>query len=80
MQGLDLSWCDKITDAGLAHLEDLKSLQILNLAKTQISDAGLAHLKGLTALQSLNLRACPQITAAAVADLQKALPAAKIEH
>ena len=45
----------EITDAGLAHLKGLSSLQLLFLNNTQVSDVGLAHLKGLTSLQRLYL-------------------------
>jgi hypothetical protein len=44
-----------VTDAGLAHLARLTSLQELNLESTQVTDAGLAHLAGLTSLQELDL-------------------------
>lgn len=44
-----------VTDAGLAHLESLKRLQVISLCDTQITDAGLIHLHGLTTLTSLNL-------------------------
>ncbi len=45
----------KITDAGLAKLAGLKSLEKLHLEKTGITDAGLAHLAGLSKLTYLNL-------------------------
>ena len=44
----------RITDAGLADLKGLTSLQTLELPR-QITDAGLVHLKGLTNLKSLSL-------------------------
>ena len=40
--GLDLSET-RVSDAGLAHLARLTSLQALNLGLTQVTDAGLAH-------------------------------------
>ncbi len=43
-----------VTDAGLAHLGRLKSLESLSLP-TPITDAGLAHLAGLTNLTTLEL-------------------------
>ena len=45
----------KVTDASLAHLSGLTSLESLHLSRTQITDAGLAHLTGLTALEHLDL-------------------------
>ena len=47
----------KITDAGLAQLAKISSLERLNLDLTKISDAGLEHLKGLkTSAGSLSNR------------------------
>jgi Leucine-rich repeat (LRR) protein len=45
----------QITDAGLAHLKDLTSLETLRLENRQIGDAGLAHLGGLTSLKTVYL-------------------------
>ncbi len=45
----------KVTDSGLAPLEQLKMIRRLHLEKTQVSDVGLTHLKGLTNLEYLNL-------------------------
>jgi beta-lactamase regulating signal transducer with metallopeptidase domain len=45
----------EVTDAGLAHIQDMKRLGDLDLCDTQISDAGLVHLKRLSALGSLSL-------------------------
>jgi len=45
----------KVTDAGLQHLRDLKSLTDLNLEDTKVTDAGLQHLRDLKSLTSLNL-------------------------
>jgi RNA polymerase sigma factor (sigma-70 family) len=47
----------QVTDAGLAHLQRLTTLQDLDLAVTKVTDGGLAKLKGLKQLQSLNLLA-----------------------
>ena len=44
-----------ITNAGLAHLKQAKSLKRLHLEKTQITDEGLAHLAALENLEYLNL-------------------------
>jgi Leucine-rich repeat (LRR) protein len=59
----------KVTDAGLAHLQGLTSLQGLVLDKTQVTDAGLAHLQGLTSLRGLYLENT-QVTDAGLAHLQ----------
>jgi WD40 repeat protein/Leucine-rich repeat (LRR) protein len=44
-----------ITDAGVASLKDLKSLEILWLRGTKVSDAGLAHIAGLSNLTFISL-------------------------
>ena len=68
---LDLTYCTKITDAGLVHLKGLTNLEWLNLKLCrQITDAGLAHLKGLTKLTLLNLAGCDQITDAGLVHLK----------
>ena len=41
---VDLSRTE-VTDAGLAHLQGLTSLQVLYLDSTQVTDAGLAELR-----------------------------------
>jgi hypothetical protein len=35
----------QVTDAGLKHLKELKSLQVLDLSSTMVTDAGLKELK-----------------------------------
>lgn len=45
----------KITDAGLANISGIKSLEKLHLEKTGIGDEGLKHLKNLENLTYLNL-------------------------
>ncbi len=45
----------EITDKGLEHLKDAKSLTRLHLERTKITDAGLANLAGLENLEYLNL-------------------------
>ncbi|HEV7222461.1 MAG TPA: leucine-rich repeat domain-containing protein [Pirellulales bacterium] len=67
----------KDTDAGLAHLQGLTSLQRLYLDNTQVTDAGLTHLHGLTSLQGLYLDNT-QVTDAGLAALRKALPHCQI--
>jgi hypothetical protein len=66
-----------ITDTGLANLKGL-SLRILTLRKTQVSDAELNHLTTITGLEALGLNGA-KVTAAGVAELQKALPGCKID-
>lgn len=67
-----------ITDKGLLHLKDLKTLEELNLwANLDVSDAGLEHLKGLTALRTLDV-IFTKVTSRGVRELNAALPNCKI--
>lgn len=45
----------QVTDAELAHLQNLTGLQEIYLYGTRLTDAGLDHLKHLTSLQELEL-------------------------
>lgn len=59
-QGLtfvNLSGASAMGDEGLAHLQSLRRLEVLNLYATRVSDAGLVHLRQLDALQHLHLGA-----------------------
>ena len=63
LTSLDLSECQKITDAGLKHLSSMKNLTSLDLRDCdQITDDGLGHLKDLPNLTSLDLSGCWKIT------------------
>jgi hypothetical protein len=64
-----------VSDAGLASLAGLARLRELRLRRClRVSDAGLKHLAALTVLQRLDLSGCPEVTAAGVSVLRKALP------
>jgi Leucine-rich repeat (LRR) protein len=60
----------KITDRGLYHLRNAKTLRVLNLIESQISDEGLRHLRGLKGLEVLFLDRT-RITDAAAPRLQE---------
>jgi hypothetical protein len=62
-----------VTDAGLAHLQQLNKLELISLNNTQVTDAGLAYLKGLRGLKWLRI-AGSRVTDAGVRELQKSLP------
>jgi hypothetical protein len=66
-----------VSDAGLAHLRELKNLTFFDLRNTQVTDAGLADLAGLDQLTALNL-ANTKVTARGIEGLAKALPKCKI--
>ena len=67
---------NRITDVGA--LAGLTQLTELNLNATEITDA--SALAGLTRLTSLSLWFNPNLTEAAIDELQKALPDCKIYH
>lgn len=58
-----------ITATGLRYLENLESIELLNLHGNQVTDAGLVHLKKLSRLRELNLNLVG-ITDAGLAHLQ----------
>ena len=60
-------------------LKRLTSLKVLDLGGAGITDANLQQLKQLVNLKELSLDD-NQVTAAGVAELQKALPDCKISH
>jgi actin-like ATPase involved in cell morphogenesis len=73
-QGLSLSGCSRITDAGLDHLRGLAALQELNLSGcTRVTDVGLTHLRGHLELRSLDLSHCDRVTDAGIAHLLNSL-------
>ena len=77
LQALDISGT-QITDTGIKELANLKKLILLDLSENPITDKALVELAEFDKLAMLHLRDCKQITAPAVAELQKALPNCKI--
>ena len=55
LQSLSLRNCGAITNAGLKSICHLRSLQVLDLARTSISDPGMDSVAKLPELQVLNL-------------------------
>jgi Leucine Rich repeat len=74
--GVDLSGT-QISDAGLAHLKGLTTLETLYLSGTRVSDAGLAHLKGLTTLKTLHLFRT-RVSDAGVTEFHRVMPKVKM--
>jgi hypothetical protein len=67
-----------LTDRALKDLAGwLKNLETLHVDSAKVTDAGLKELAGLKKLQTL-VHSNTQVTAAGVAELQKALPQCKI--
>ena len=62
-----------VTDAGLANLEQMKSLEQLSLYRTRVTNAGLEALKELKSLREVDVR-YSRATQAGVNTLQKSLP------
>jgi hypothetical protein len=60
---VSLGYCDKITDAGLAHLAKMNTVTTVILrADPHITDAGLAHLATMQSLTYVDLMGCPELT------------------
>lgn len=70
LKRLYLGYGTRTTDAGLAHLGKIPTLEVLQLPETAVTDAGLAHLKPLTRLQKLGLLNCKRITDAGLVHLR----------
>ena len=71
----------RVTDADLAHLTGLPSLQSLVLYKTEVTAAGLVHFQKMPALRRLALSgyaSSDRLTGADMANLQEALPNVRI--
>lgn len=69
----------KVTDRGLAALEGLNCLRLINLEGTPVSDAGIDHLKKLDRL-SLLIVSDTRVTAAGVERLKRSLPTLKVTN
>ncbi len=67
----------QISDAGLKHLQELKTLRSLNLVGTSVTDAGIPELARMTWLTHIYLNET-KVTAAGIAELRKALPKCRI--
>jgi hypothetical protein len=63
----------QITDAGLAHLANLKNLKQLSIRGT-FKGSGFQHLKGLRSLGSLEVYSSQDVDAKAIQDLKRAMP------
>jgi Leucine-rich repeat (LRR) protein len=70
--------CPSLGDLFAKNLAELKQVKRLSLAGSGLTDAGIKHLAGLPNLEWLNLRRT-KASAAAVAELQKALPKCQID-
>lgn len=64
---------EKISDAGLVHVKNLKDLESLNVYHSTVTDAGLVHFEGLTRLRDLDVGET-KVTDAGVSKLKKVLP------
>jgi len=77
---LSLMVCTNITDNGLSNLTSMTTLHALDLRGCpQITDKGLTHLARMTNLRQVLLGGCPNISESGVQQLQKALPACRVE-
>jgi len=75
---LNLS-CTEATDAGLAHIKSLDSLEWLSLSRTAVTDGGLSQIAGLVKLRALYVRAS-QLSRSDEQALTEALPGLKVQR
>jgi hypothetical protein len=73
LRDLRLERCPKLTGTGLKHLATLPVLRQLALDGTPLDDTAVPSLKLLSSVRILNLKNT-KLTAAGIAELQKALP------
>ena len=79
LEVLHLQNCQRVTDAGLAHLRKLARLNQLILNYVGITDAGLKHLAGLNRLTDVLVGYTGGgVTADGIRELQTSLPNTKI--
>jgi Leucine-rich repeat (LRR) protein len=76
LKKLDLS-DTRVTTIGLAHLAELKKLEILDLSGARISDNGLPHLKAMKSLKYLVLLKA-QMSRQAITALKESNPELEI--
>lgn len=62
LKSLTIFFCEQITDEGMVHVKELKSLDSLGLGNTSVTDDGLAELKDLKGLKVLRLAGCIRMT------------------
>ncbi|MHC4725106.1 MAG: M56 family metallopeptidase, partial [Planctomycetota bacterium] len=55
LENLSFHWNQNITDEGLSHLKEIKSLKKLDVGNATITDAGLTHLSDMKSLEHLEL-------------------------
>ena len=77
LKELTLNDCERITDAGIAHLKNLKNLEVLKLNETKVTDKALQYLSDLKKLR--HLEPSESMTEQALNTLQKQLPKLKID-
>jgi len=70
LRALDLSWCERVTDAALADVVKLTGLRELRLSSCT-TDAALAEVAKLNSLQRLDLLFCDRVTDAGLAEVTR---------
>jgi hypothetical protein len=79
LKELNLEQCSGITNAGMANLLKIPSIQILNLKQTKIDDAALEELAKMPNLVDLNI-ANTAVTDAGVEKFKAAKPKCEVKY
>ncbi|HJZ60475.1 MAG TPA: hypothetical protein VKE74_36365, partial [Gemmataceae bacterium] len=67
LEAVDLSGCEKVTDAGLSHVAALCGVKAVALADTAVTDSGVALLlTRLRDLEAVSLSGCESVSQAVV--------------
>jgi beta-lactamase regulating signal transducer with metallopeptidase domain/Leucine-rich repeat (LRR) protein len=69
LKELHLASQERVTDAGLAHVAKIQSLEQLSIGGPRITDTGMSHLAKLTGLENLSLSNC-RVSDAGLAELR----------
>ena len=80
LETISLSRCSRITDEGLKHLAQIKSLRNLYLAyNPQITDLGIQYISAINGLSWIVLDGCDQLTDASLSFLSEIPSLSRIE-
>ncbi len=81
LKTLNLRWCEKVTDVGLAAISRIQFLENLDLrGLSRITDGGLLLLSSLKYLKLLHVSDCVLLTQRGIEELRRALPLCHLDN